>query len=201
MRSCFAPGFRFARRLDGVANVLAVAKRRFPEQTPVRATHFDAVTRIRPRLFATDIELHGAIDRGSREIVALLRRLIHRERRWMNRWRVLKPCWLEIFEKPLAPTLTSITALAITPETAGGVEKICAVNPNYAGFELRRNMQRNIDALAPHAGGQAVNRVVGEFHSFPRRSKRHCRQHRTENLLLRHHRSRMNVAQQRRREV
>src|SRR5258708_38458512 len=53
MRSCFAPGFRFARRLDGVANVLAVAKRRFPEQTPVPATHFDAVTRIRPRLFAT----------------------------------------------------------------------------------------------------------------------------------------------------
>src|SRR5260370_23122456 len=68
MRSCFAPGFRFARRLDGVANVLAVAKRRFPEQTPVPATHFDAVTRIRLRLFATDIELHGAIDLASREI-------------------------------------------------------------------------------------------------------------------------------------
>src|SRR5258708_14490124 len=75
MRSCFAPGFRFARRLDGVANVLAVAKRRFPEQTPVPATHFDAVTRIRPRLFATDIELHGAIDRESREIGGPLRRL------------------------------------------------------------------------------------------------------------------------------
>src|SRR4030088_1422203 len=118
----------------------------------------------------------------------------------MKRWRVLKPCRLEIFEKPLAPTLASINALAITPETAGGIEKICAVNPKYAGFELRRNMQRNIDALAPYAGGQAVNRIVGEFHSFPRRSKRHCRQHRAENLLLRHRGSRMKVAQQRGRE-
>src|SRR5882762_7632916 len=201
MRSCFAPGFRFARRLDGVANVLAVAKRRFPKQTPVRATHFDAVTRIGPRLFAADVELHGAVDRGSREIVALLRRLIHRERRWMNRWRVLKPCRLEIFEQPLAPTLASITALAITPETAGGVEKICAVNPNYAGFELRRNVQGNIDAFAPHAGSQAVNRIVGEFHSFSRSAERHRGEYRAENLLLRHHGSRMNVAQQRRRKI
>src|ERR1700682_5379513 len=103
----------------------------------------------------------------------------------MNRWRVLKPCRLEIFEKPLAATLASITALAITPETAGGIEKICAVNPHHAGFELRSNVQGSINALAPHAGGQAVNGIVGEFHSFPRRSKRHCRQHRAENLLLR----------------
>src|SRR5712671_6599635 len=114
----------------------------------------------------------------------------------MKRWRVLKPCRLEIFEKPLASTLASITALAITPETAGGIEKICAVNPNYAGFELGRNVQGNIDALAPHAGGQTIHRIVGELDSFARRSKRHCRQHRTENLLLRHHGSRMNIAQQ-----
>src|ERR1700682_2023906 len=119
----------------------------------------------------------------------------------MNRWRVLKPCRLEIFEKPLAATLASITALAITPEAAGGIEKICAVDPNHAGFELRRNVQGNIDALAPYAGGQAVNRIVGEFHSFPRSAKRHRGKHRAENLLLRHHRSRMNVAQQRRREI
>src|SRR5258708_30551877 len=85
MRSCFAPGFRFARRLDGVANVLAVAKRRFPEQTPVRATHFDAVTRIRPRLFAADIELHGAIDRGSREIGGSLPRLVQPYKGLMQR--------------------------------------------------------------------------------------------------------------------
>src|SRR5712671_4952967 len=98
-----------ARRFDGVANVLAVAQRRFPKQPPVRAAHFDAVTRIRPRLFAADIEFHGAVDRGSRGIGWFLGRLIHRERRRMYRWRVLKPCRLEIFEKPLAPTLASIT--------------------------------------------------------------------------------------------
>ena len=44
MRRRSAPAFRFAGRFDGVANVLAVAQRRFSEQTPVRAVHCDAVT-------------------------------------------------------------------------------------------------------------------------------------------------------------
>src|SRR5260370_14166187 len=137
MCRCSAPAFRFARRFDGVANVLAVAKRRFPKHTPVGGAHFDAVTRIRPRLFAANVELHGAIDRGSREIGGLLGRLIYRERACMNWWRVLKPCRLEIFEKPFAPTLASIAALAIAPETPGGLQKGCAVDPNHAGFQLR----------------------------------------------------------------
>jgi len=116
-------------------------QRGFPKQTPVRAAHFDAVTRIRPRLFAADVEFHGAIDRGSRSIGWFLGRLIYRERCCMYRWRILKPCSLEIFEKPLAPTLASITALAIASETAGGIEQIRAVDPHHAGFELRRNVQ------------------------------------------------------------
>src|SRR5882762_7304967 len=141
MRCRFAPAFRFARRFDGVAHVLAVAKRCFPKQTSVGGAYFDAVTRIRPRLFAANIELHGVVDLGSRKIGGPLRRLIHREWRCTHRWRTLKPGRFEIFEKPFAPTLASITALAIPTETAGGVEKICAVDPNHAGFELRRNVQ------------------------------------------------------------
>src|SRR5260370_42103944 len=139
MCRCSAPAFRFARRFDGVANALAVAKRRFPKHTPGGAAHFDAVTRIRPRLFAANVELHGAIDRGSREIGRLLERLIDCNRRCMN-WRcVFKPCRIEIFEKPLTPTLASITALAIAPETARGVKEIRAIYPNHPGFELCRN--------------------------------------------------------------
>src|ERR1700687_3812876 len=137
-----APAFRFASGLDRVANVLAVAQRRFSTRhPPVRAAHFDAVTRIRPRLFAADVEFHGAVDWGSRGIGWFLGRLIHRERRCMYRWRILKPGRLEIFEKALATTLASITALAIASETTGGIEKIRAVDPHHAGFELRRNVQ------------------------------------------------------------
>src|SRR2546426_12517443 len=105
MRGRSAPAFGFARGFDGVANVLAVAERRFPEQTPVRAMHFDAVTRIRPRLFAANVELHGSIDRGSREFGGLLRRLIDRERSCMNRRRVLKPWRLKGFGQTVVPTL------------------------------------------------------------------------------------------------
>src|SRR5260370_5187972 len=137
----FAPAFRFACPLDGITNVLAVAKRRFPKQTPVCAAHFDAVTRIRPRLLAADVELYGAIDRGSREIGRLIWWLIDRERRCMNRSGVLKPGRLEIFEEPPAPTRTSITALAIASETAGGVEEIRAVDPNHPGLKLRCNVK------------------------------------------------------------
>src|SRR5437762_14071109 len=105
---------------------------------------------------AADVELHRAVDWRGREIGGLLRRLIHREWRCMHQWGVLKPDGLEVFAKPLPPALTSVTALAVAAETAGGVEKICAVDPNHAGLELRRNMQCNIDALAPHARGPAV---------------------------------------------
>ncbi len=201
MRGRPAPAFRFARPFDGVANVLAIAKRRFSEQPSVGSVHFDAIARIGPRLLAADVELHGAIDRGSCEVHWRLGRLIDRERRCMNGWRALKPRGLEIFEQTFAPALASEAALAIAAETAGGVEKIRAIYPNHAGFELRGDVQRNIDAFAPHAGGEAIHRVVGELYGFAWSAEGHRGKHRAEYLLLRHHRSRMNVAQQRREKI
>src|SRR5260370_687487 len=124
MRHCLAPAFRFARGFDGVANVLAVAERRLSKQTPVGGAHFDAVTRIWPRLFAADVELHSAVDWRSREIGRRLRWLIDGQRRYMQRRRIFKPRRFKIFEEPLAATLASKAALAIASEPARSVEKI-----------------------------------------------------------------------------
>src|SRR5260370_22343108 len=133
MRRRFAPTFCFARRFDGGANILAVAKGRFSEQTPIGSAPFDAVTRIRPRLFAANVQLHSAIHRGSREIDERLRRLIDRQRCCMDRRRVLEPYRLDVFEKPLPPTPAAATALAIPAPPPRSVGTHSAIHPNHAG--------------------------------------------------------------------
>ncbi len=92
-------------------------------------------------MFAADVELHGAIYRGSRKISGLLRRLVDRERRGVHRRRVLKPGRLKVFEKSFAPAFAAKTTLAITSETAGGVKEIRAIDPDYAGLQLCRDVQ------------------------------------------------------------
>ena len=57
-------------------------------------------------------------------------------------------------------------------------------------------MKRYVDALAPYASGQSVDRIVGELNRFGRRPEGHCCQHRAENFLLRDDRSGMHIAQQ-----
>src|SRR5258708_32393897 len=52
------PAFCLACSLDSVANVFAVAQRGFAQQTSVSRTHFHAVTGIRTRLLAANVELH-----------------------------------------------------------------------------------------------------------------------------------------------
>ena len=136
-----APAFGFARGFHGVANVLAVAKRCFSKQTLVRTTYRHAVTRIWPHLLAADEELHGAIDRGNHEVSWLFWRLVDGERLCEKKRRLLEPRGLKIFAQTFAPAFASETAFAIATEAAGGVEKICAVDPNHAGFELCCNVQ------------------------------------------------------------
>ena len=84
----------------------------------------------------------------------------------MNRRRILEPDRLEIFEQPFAPALAAITTFAIAAEAAARVEKIRAVHPHDAGFYLRGDVKRDIDALAPDACGEAVDSVVRKLDGF-----------------------------------
>src|SRR5713226_8143565 len=141
MSGCFAPAFSFARRLDGVSNVFAIAQRRLTQQTAIRAVHFDAVAGIGPRLLAADVEFHSAVDRRSAKIGSRLGRLVDRQWLGANRRRLFEPRWLEIFKQAFAPALSPITAFPIAAETASGVKEIRAVNPDHAGLQLCGDVQ------------------------------------------------------------
>src|SRR5713101_7238862 len=119
----------------------------------------------------------------------------------MNRRGLLKPCRLEILAQAFAASLSAKAAFAVATKPAGGVEQIRAIDPHDAGFQLCGDVQRHIDAFAPHASGQAVNGIVGEFDRLTWRAEGHRRKNGTENLLLSDYRTWMNVAKQRRRKI
>src|SRR5690606_27015089 len=76
-------------------------------------------------------------------------------------------------------------ALAITAEAAGRIEHVGAVDPDDARLQLRRDMQRNVDVLAPNRGGEAVAGVVGKLHRLRMVAEGHRRQDGTKHFLLR----------------
>ncbi len=47
---------------------------------------------------------------------------------------ILEPRRLEIFEQSLAAAFAAVAAFAIAAESARGVEKIRAIDPNYSGL-------------------------------------------------------------------
>ena len=102
----------------------------------------------------------------------------------MERRGVFEPSWFEIFEEAFAAALAAVAAFAIAAETATGVEKVCAVDPDYACFDLRSDVEGDVDALAPDAGGQAVSGVVGELNGFGGSAERHGGQDGAEDFLL-----------------
>src|SRR5581483_4483449 len=109
---------------------------------------------------------------------------------------IFEPDRLEILEQALASPFTSEAALAVTAKAAGRVKQIGTVDPYDSRLELRGHLQGNIDALAPHTGGQPVNRIVREFDGFSGSAETHRGKHRAEDFLLRNDRSRMDVAEQ-----
>ncbi len=186
------------RRLDRVADVLAIAQPREADDLAFRIEHGIARTGIGPRLLAADIELGGAVDRiavGRRRAAGQrvqgrldrLGRLRRRRRRF------------EVFGQSFAPALAAEAALAIAAEAGGGVEQVGRIDPHHAGLDLRGDFERAIDVLGPHRGGEAVAGVVGERDRFVGRAEGHRRQHRPEDLLARQDRRRLDLGDQRRR--
>src|SRR4029077_6546994 len=163
MRRGPGPTRGFPRGFDRVANVLAVAQPYFADSLATVPSDFHAVAGIRSRLLAPDVKFYGAVNikgrsRGLRFIVRSFRwgRLRGRQCR-----PALKPGWFQIFQQAFPAALAAVSALTVTAKAAGGVKQVSAIHPDHAGFELRRNVERNIDALAPHARRQAVHGVVG----------------------------------------
>jgi len=122
MRCRFAPAFR----LRAARRQLRMSLRLPSGASPSNVRRRRVLRCCNPNpaaLFAANIELHGVGRSGEPQNRWAARRLIHREWRCTHRGATLKPGRFEIFEKPFAPTLASITALAIPTETAGGVER------------------------------------------------------------------------------
>ena len=102
-----------------------------PSSRPFLLANLHAVAGIRPRLLATDIEFHGAINLISRSavfVVTKFRRELISLRSGKAR-RVLEPHRLEVFEQAFLAALASVAAFPIAAETAGGVKQICANSP------------------------------------------------------------------------
>ena len=110
---------------------------------------------------------------------------------------ILEPGGLQILQQAFPAALASVAAFAVAAKSAGSVEQIGAVDPHHSGFKLRSDVQRDVDALAPHASRQSIHGIVRQFDRFAGSAEGHRRQHRTKNFLLRHNRSGMNVAEQR----
>ncbi len=176
----FGPGFGFARGFDGVANVLAVAERGFTEELAFFAADGKAVAGVRASLLSADVKFHGAVDGGSGKFgLAVFCRGGGADGAGLA-----KPCGLEIFEQAFAAAFAAVTAFAIAAESASGVEEIGTVDPDDAGFDLRGDLESDVEAFAPNTGGKAVNRVVGELNGFLWSAEGHGGKHGAKNFLL-----------------
>src|ERR1700677_2348829 len=109
---------------------------------------------------------------------------------------LFEPGRLQIFEQTLAASFAPKPAFTISPESAGSVEHVRAIDPDNSRLDLCRNLQRDINAFAPNRRGQSVDRIVRQFNRFGRGAECHGGEHRSENISLSDRRSRMNIAQQ-----
>src|SRR5690606_13689716 len=111
-----------------------------------RAMDRTVVTAVGAGLLAADIILGGPVEMAGIERVA--RRggdgFGHR-----LRFQRFLPAGLEIGGHALAATLAPETALLIAAEADGGVELVGAVDPDHAGLEPGRDIEGEIDVLAP----------------------------------------------------
>ena len=92
---------------------------------------------------------------------------------------------LQIFVDAFAPAFAAEAGFAVAAEADGGIEEIGGIHPHHAALQLGRDVERQADGLAPHAGRKAVARVVGQHHRLIRRAEGHAHQHRAEDFLRR----------------
>ena len=172
-----------------------------PTSRPVGIENRVAVAGVGPRLLAADIELGGAVEAAGAVRPTERARARRSRRAGLGRDSGLPVGVVgdAVLGQALAPALAAEAAFAIAAEAGGGVEQVGRIDPDDAGLDARRDLERAIDVLGPDGGGEAVAGVVGERDRLVRRAEGHRDQHRAEDLLAREDRGGLDAGDQRRR--
>src|SRR5688572_20829480 len=187
--------------LHGVADVLAIAFGHLADECAVWVQYPAAVSLIGTRLLAADEQLRRTVDGREAGRQTLLGGLRERDVELLARSRVARDGTralgflhaLHVLPHALAPAFAAVAALTIPAEAGRRVEEVRRIDPDDAALELRRDVEREIDALRPHARGQPERRVVREGDGFLRRPECHRHEHRPEDLDLRDRAGRLHV--------
>ena len=81
-------------------------------------------------------------------------------------------------------TLAAEPAFAHAAKSGSRVKHVRAVDPDHTGDQFRRDIQCQIDVLAPDCGGQPVAGVVGHLDSLGRGAECCANQHGTKDFFL-----------------
>ena len=119
MRRGARPAQRPARRLDSVADILAVALAHFAQMLAVSGENGAGITGIGPRLLAADIELGRPVDAAGLMPVGGVGQLKGR-----CGFELFLPGRLQIRAHAFAAALAPETGFAIAAEADGGVELV-----------------------------------------------------------------------------
>ncbi len=180
MRGGGGPAQRCTGCLDGVADILAIAVADFADQLACRIEHGAGIAAVGAGLLAADIHLGGLVEMGFVERIGGLGLSCLGSR---TRLEVLLPSRLEIGGHAFAATFTAEAALLVATKADRGIEIVGAVDPDHTGLELGRDIEGQIDVLAPDGGGEAIFGVVGQGHSFLGGTEAHGHQNRPEDFL------------------
>src|SRR5260221_2969278 len=103
--------------------------------------HGNAVAGIRAGLLSADVQLHGAVDCSDR--VGDFRRggrapdRVGTSAAWhCNYGSVFEPSRFQIFQQSFPAAFTTKSTFAISAESASGVKKIGAIDPNHSDLDL-----------------------------------------------------------------
>ena len=131
VRAGFGPAGRVARRFHCVANVFAIAQRRFAQQFALAPVHRERITGIGPRLFAADVLLHCAID-SEKPARTANPSSSSGAASWRPSPRLrqrVQPLRRQIFQHALASAFAPVARFAIAAESARRVELVGASSP------------------------------------------------------------------------
>ena len=144
---------------DGVAGVLARGEGGVGHERPLRVVDDVGVARLRAGERATDVELVGLADVDAGVDSS------------------------QVGLQTVAAALAAVARLLVAAEGAGRVELVERVGPHHAGAQLVGHVQDQRALLGPHAGREAVRRVVGLLDRLGRGAEGQHRQDRAEDLL------------------
>src|SRR5690606_31875202 len=204
---------RLARRLDRIADVLAVALAHLTEDFAARPGNHTGIGGVGPLLLAADVHLRRAVNgvepavcgraavqrRGQREVrlCPLRQPLLDVLRQF--RARAGLPRRADVLEQPFLPALAAKPALAVAAKARGGIKQVRRVDPDRARLQLPGDVDGDVDVVAPDAGCQPVAGVVRQLDGLRRGAEGHRDQHRPEDLFLHDAGAWLDAREQRRR--